>query len=415
MTAVSGATNQILWRVPSTGEVFSTPRFADLNDDGVPDVLAGGREAAMAAFSGRDGAVLWQVDPKGIAATPAPYNFTTPAPIGDVNGDSVVDFVATYGGNATRQPGQPRDAGFFTVISGTDGSILASYLTPDGAETYCSPVVYARGDGTPWVIFGTGGETAGGAAFRAPVSSLLDGTFPEVVERLTPTGAKGVIAPATVAELTGDDEPDIVISTFDGRLLVLNGATGDVVWQKPEEGEEAYHSAAVARIARDGKVGLLVTRGVGTFPKYVGVVHRLYDARDGTLLYIHSDNLYPAGAPLAIDLTDDGIEELMFFADPGHVFIYYPLSKRLVTHDLGANYSGTPVVADPRGGGSLEMIGVSGEIAPHGMGEARAEDVRSHLLRLDLNAKPPAFFAWSSYMGTRNDGRYHPPGAAGGG
>ena len=144
-------------------------------------------------------------------------------------------------------------------------------------------------------------------------------------------------------------------------------------------------------------------------------MHRLYDARDGTLLYIHSDNLYPAGAPLAVDLTDDGIEELMFFADPGHVFIYYPLSKRLVTHDLGANYSGTPVVADPRGVGSLEMIGVSGEIAPHGMGEARAEDVRSHLLRLDLNAKPPAFFAWSSYMGTRNDGRYHPPGAAGGG
>lgn len=136
VTAVSGATNEILWRVPHTGEAFSTPPFVELNGDGVSDVLIGGREAAMAAFSGRDGAVIWHVDPTAIAETPAPYNFTTPAPIGDVNADSVVDFVATYGGDATRLPGQPRDPGFFTVLSGADGSVLATYETPDGAETY---------------------------------------------------------------------------------------------------------------------------------------------------------------------------------------------------------------------------------------------------------------------------------------
>ncbi len=415
VTAVSGATNEILWRVPHTGEVFTTPRFADLDRDGVPDVLIGGREAAMAAFSGRDGAVLWRVDPKAIATTPAPYNFTTPAPIGDVNGDSVVDFLATYGGNATRLPGTPRDPGFLTVLSGADGSVLAAYPTPDGAESYCSPVVYDRADGTPWVILGTGGETAGGAAFRAPVASLLDGTFPAAVERLIPAGEKGVIAPATVVELTGDAEPDIVISTFDGRLVVLNGATGDVLWQKAEEGEESYHPAAVARISRDGKVGLLVSRGVGTFPIYYQTVHRLYDARDGTLLYRQSDNVFPAGAPLAVDLTDDGIEELVFFADPGHIYIYYPLSKKLVTHEIGASLSATPIIADPRGTGSLELIGVSWRVLPHGSEAATAADVRSELLRLNLDARPPRFVAWGGYMGTRADGRYDRPEAGGGG
>jgi len=152
-----------------------------------------------------------------------------------------------------------------------------------------------------------GGETAGGAAFRAPVSSLLDGSFATAVERLTPKGEKGVIAPATLVELTGDAEPDIVISTFDGKRIVLDGATGDVIWEKAEQGEEAYHSAAVARISRDGKVGLLVSRGIGTFPRYTQTVHRLYDARDGALLYLQRDNGFPAGAPLAVDLTNDGI------------------------------------------------------------------------------------------------------------
>jgi outer membrane protein assembly factor BamB len=368
--------------------------------------VAGGREGALAAFSGRDGAILWRIDPNEIAETPGPYNFTTPAPIGDVNADSVIDFVGAYGGNATRLPGKPRDSGFFTVISGADGSIVATYPTPDSAETYCSPVVYRRSDGTPWVILGTGGETAGGAAFRAPVASLLDGTFPEAVERLTPKGRKGVIAPATVVELTGDDEPDIVISTFDGQLVVLDGATGSLVWERQEESEEAYHSAAVARIARDGKVGLLVSRGIGTFPMYRATVHRLYDARDGSLLYRHSDPVLSAGAPLAADLTDDGIDELIFFAYPGRIYIYYPLSKNLVTHDLGANFSGTPVIADPRRTGSLELIGVAWQVLPHEGEAAVAGDVMSRLLRLNLNAPTPEFMAWGSYMGTHNDGQY---------
>lgn len=415
VTAVSGATNEILWRVPHTGEAFSTPRFADLDGDDVPDVVIGGREAAMAAFSGRDGSVIWHVEASAIAETSAPYNFTTPAPIGDANGDGVIDFVATYGGDATRLPGQPRDPGFFTVLSGADGTPLATFQTPDGAETYCSPVVYERADGVPWVILGTGGETAGGAAFRAPLSSLLDGTFPTAVQRLTPQGEKGVIAPATLVELTGDDEVDIVISTFDGKLIVLDGATGEVIWEKAEEGEESYHSAAVARISRDGKVGLLISRGIGTFPRYTQAVHRLYDARDGALLYFQRDDGFPAGAPLAVDLTDDGIDELLYFSDPGQIHVYYPLTQKLVQHDVGASMSATPTLADPRGVGSLELIGVSWEILPHGTGQADAGDVRSHLLRLDLGVEPPAFMAWASYMGTYNDGRYGRSGIGSGG
>src|SRR5690606_4690604 len=37
IVAVSGATNEVLWRAPHRGEAFTMPRFAELNGDGVPD------------------------------------------------------------------------------------------------------------------------------------------------------------------------------------------------------------------------------------------------------------------------------------------------------------------------------------------------------------------------------------------
>ncbi|HEY8484641.1 MAG TPA: hypothetical protein VIL13_08530 [Longimicrobiales bacterium] len=411
--AVSGTTNQVLWKVPHPGEAFTTARFADLNRDGVADVVMGGREGAFAAYSGRDGAVLWRVAPAAVAKTPVPYGFFTPALIRDANGDGVPDLLVTYGGNDLKLPGEPRDPGFVVVVSGADGAVLAVHQTPDGKETYCSPVVYEQANGEEWVVFGTGGETDGGAAYRAPVASLLDGTFAARVERLVPPGKKGVIAPATVVELTGDGEPDLVISTFDGRLFAIDGASGRTLWEQREEGEEAYHPAAVARIARDGRLGFVVSRGIGTFPRYTGSIHRLYDAANGRLLYEHRNELQPAGAPLAVDLTGDGIDEIFFFSmrypvGPGaRIHILHARSKTLIVQDVPTNMGATPTLAAIRPEGTLELIGTSWRILP-GTGTPTWRDLETQMFRADLTVKAPAFRSWAAYMGTATDGRYRP-------
>ena len=415
--AVSGATNEVLWAVPHPGDAFTTPRFTDLNGDSVPDVVMGGREGAFSALSGASGEVLWRLSPTEVAGTPVPYNFFTPAPIADANGDGVAELLVVYGGDATKQPGEPRAPGYLVVVSGADGTPIAVHETPDGGESYASTVVYERPDGSEWVVFGTGGEADGGTAYRAPVASLVDGSFAQRAEQLVDPGTKGVIAPATMVELTGDEELDVVLSTFDGRLIAVDGSTREVLWEQNAEGEETYHPAAVLRIQRDGRLGLLVSRGVGVFPRYAGTVHRLYDAASGRILYEHRDANHPAGAPLGVDLDGDGIDEPFFFSmrypttQGARIHILHAPSRSLITHDLPANFATTPLIADPRGTGTLELIGLSWRIAS----TDAAPDWRTltwQLLRLALDARTPAFSSWAAYMGTASDGHYAAPAAA---
>jgi outer membrane protein assembly factor BamB len=413
VTAVSGATNDVIWKVPNPGEAFTTPRFADLNGDRVMDVIMGGREGAFTAYNGGDGSVIWRLSPADVAKTPVPYNFFTPALIRDANDDGVPDLVVVYGGDDTKLPGEPRAAGYITAISGADGAVFAVHETPDGNESYASTVVYERSDGTEWVVFGTGGETHAGAAYRAPVASLVDGSFVAHAEELVPPGEKGVMAPATLVELTGDGELDIVISTFDGRLIAVSGSTRETLWQQRAEGEEAYHPAAVVRIAHDGRLGLFVSRGIGVFPRYGGTVHRLHDATDGRILYEYKDPQHPSGAPLAVDLTGDGIDEPFFFsmryptAQGGRIHIYHIPSRGMVHHDIPTNVASTPAIADPRATGTLELILLSWNIDAISESEAPSwRNLRSHLMRLDLSAATPEFRGWAAYMGTATDGHY---------
>jgi outer membrane protein assembly factor BamB len=415
VVAVSGKTNRILWKVANPRDAFTTPRFARLNRDTVPDVIMGGREGVLSAYDGKTGVLLWRRFGEDVVRTPFPYYFLTPALIGDVNGDGVTDLVDAYGGNDTRLPKDPRDPGYLMVISGIDGLALRVVMVPDSAETYASPVVYGRRDGTDWVVFGTGGETHGGAEYRAPVASLLDGTFPLRVERLAPPGRKGVIAPPTIVELTGDDEPDLVVSTFDGRLMAIDGASGRPIWQHADTTEETYHSAAVVRLDAQ-RLGLFVSRGIGAFPKYVGTVHRLYDAADGRVLYEYRDPNYPGGAPLAIDLTGDGVDEPVFFsvrfpaAQGGRIHVLHVSTRTLRTHDVATNLWSTPAIADPRGSGRLEMIATSWLASAEG-GTRERPGLQWQLLRLDLSAPAPRAPTWAGYMGTYTDGRYRPESA----
>ena len=52
---------------------------------------------------------------------------------------------------------ETRLAGKITFFSGRTGEVLSWSWVPDEKESYYSPVIYNMNDGTPVVLFGTGG------------------------------------------------------------------------------------------------------------------------------------------------------------------------------------------------------------------------------------------------------------------
>jgi serine/threonine protein kinase/outer membrane protein assembly factor BamB len=136
-----GGTPHVLWEAPANNRpVDSSPRLADLNGDGVPDVIVGGSEGqakgpgcGVIALSGKNGSRLWEFRTDG-------GTWSTPA-VAEVDGDGVPDVVI---GSA--------DSHCY-VISGRNGSLIRRIRVTD--RVYSSPTIAdVNGDGVPEAVFG---------------------------------------------------------------------------------------------------------------------------------------------------------------------------------------------------------------------------------------------------------------------
>ncbi len=98
-----------LWTFPTGGSVWSVARIADVNGDGINDVLAGSWSNTVFCLDGTDGSEIWSHVTAGdvirVEATP------------DLTGDGVEDVVVAEIGN------------FVRVLDGSDGTLHWFYVT----------------------------------------------------------------------------------------------------------------------------------------------------------------------------------------------------------------------------------------------------------------------------------------------
>ena len=96
----------------------------------------------------------------------------------------------------------------------------------------------------------------------------------------------------------------------------------------------------------------------------------------------------------------------------------FRMQQAQLYYDLPTIFGTTPVIADVRGAGTLEMIGLGWQIQADSAVSADSATVswrnlRWQLVRLDLSAAAPDYLSWAAYMGTATDGRFRPPRGAG--
>jgi hypothetical protein len=193
--------------------------LGDVDFDGVPDIalsapeddlLSASRVGSVYIFSGTDGSLIRKI--LNPAASPGNDMFgASIARIADIDGDGVDDIVAGIP-TATSQPGS------VAVVSGATGALIREYVDPDAPSYAQLGAVVAglpdvTGDGVPDILAGAPrDDTVANDAGSAVIFSGADGV---VFRRMTePSGAELDNLGSSVAwlgDITGDGAPEYLV------------------------------------------------------------------------------------------------------------------------------------------------------------------------------------------------------------
>lgn len=370
VVALDGRSGRVLWRVGARDQIFGSASLHDITDDDVMDVVIGGRSAELIAIDGARGDVLWEFFPEDDTAAIREagfYNFYNPQFIPDVDDDGEVDLLISNGGDVLAAPDDPnRPAGRLMVISGASGRLVAAASMPDGRETYMSPVVAdLAGSGEPTIVFGSGGETIGGHLYRVPLRDLLAGDVSTAME-LASSRSGGFIGPPVLVDLTGDSILDIVANAVDGRMLAFDGADHRALWTVKMPDTESYTSPAVGHFTDDDVPDLFSTYATGTWPNLGWSRQFMVDGRTGEIAFVDSLGLYQASSPVVADLDRDGMDEVILTVNYEVVTESY--QKRFYTMLVAIDFSSNAVVqlGDPLAGSNLASTPWIGDLDSDG-------------------------------------------------
>lgn len=411
VAAYDGVSGTPLWRTEANGELYGSALVVQLDGDGVPDAVMAGRYASLLAVSGATGAPLWRFDAGVTSARDAGwFGFYSPQPVADVDGDGVVDLVTANGGDDLLAPFEARPPGTLLVMSGATGAVLARAVTPDGAETYMSPLLLSSAGGVD-LVFGTGGETHAGSLWRAPLAALLMNDLSSATELVTPLNTRGVIAPPSFADVNRDGVDDIVVSTFDGRLMALDGATNAVLWSVATANAESYATPAVGFFDEDDVPDFASSFLYGEWEQGYSASRLLtVSGATGDVLYDAQVPGMVGASPVAFDPGRDGGDAVLFVEsgrtneDAGALWLVDPATGVETSLDSVPLLAfSTPWVGDLDCDGVLDLF-YAREAAPEELDGGMFSIVV--LTRLRLPVVTPPGCEWCGYLGSGADGHF---------
>ncbi len=418
IVAFDGKTGDILWKLPADDQIFGSANLMDITGDGIMDVFIGGRSAELQAINGNTGKLIWKFkdpDKSKKRKDKKWFNFYNPQFIPDQDNDGKKDILISNGGDVMVAPFDPnRPAGNLSILSSKDGSILAYAPVPDGKEIYMSIAAIETEDGKDYeVIFGTGGETIGGNLYVTKLSDIMAGDISNSI-LLDSCPNKGYIGPPTWADITGDQIPDIIVNSVDGRLLAYDGSDKHKIWEILMPGTEAYTSIAPGFFNDDSTIDFFVSYAQGVWPELDWTKQFMVNGLNGKIEFMDSLGFYQTITPVVADFDQDGLDEALVVVNFQIVDDYYRkffhnmlLVIDFVTNELvdlgivndGHNMASTPWIGDMDNDGNMDIVyshatNIKKTYAFDGMQINRI--VTSIPIKKEIK--------WGAYMGSNYDG-----------
>lgn len=226
---INGYTGALKWSKPSGGG-DSPPTVADIDNDGKPEVLFCNFNGQLRIYNGEDGSTnkIIQVDPHN-----GPIQ-TEPTLV-DVNNDQQLDIIMASHFNTS---------GLYVWAYDylTEDTIWMNYMTDTSTYNayHGGAVADVDGDGLLEYVIGSNNRMV-----RA--LNVEDGSV-----RWTRILPQSNMAPVSIADLDGNGDLEIVVTnndwiTFDERIWVLDGMTGNTEWSYPTT-FSSFRGCAIADI-----------------------------------------------------------------------------------------------------------------------------------------------------------------------
>ncbi|XP_048762012.2 uncharacterized protein LOC125670712 [Ostrea edulis] len=325
-----GYDGKVLWKIPTrSGTLLNNCEDFDLNLDGHIDCVVGGRSATMEAIDVRNGKHIWEATSPFFTKI---WNFYQAMALPDFNGDGVKEILVMHGGNPNKDAtDHNRESGRLIMLDGKTGKGmgLRCLEMPHSKESYQSPVVYTYRDGSQYILFGSGGETVPGDFmmislpdfYRYVMGLPKDTAVPNTkgsynqwsrIPRQADTGimviftgvTKGVMVPPLMTDIDHDGVDDIVMSAYDGSVMLLDGKTMKTKWKVEFPGMESYSTPAPGYFDDDNVLDFMVHWSTGAWPTYNASEKVIISGKDGTILWRADMKNYEMSSDLTLQTTE---------------------------------------------------------------------------------------------------------------
>jgi outer membrane protein assembly factor BamB len=424
IVAFDGKTGSLLWKQTSIDQVYGSATLLDVNADKIDDIFIGGRSPQLKALDGSTGRVLWEFNADIYKNDPilkfARFNFNNCMLVPDQDGDGLQDLLTVNGGNSHAAPYSNKDRfpGVLMVLSSRSGKAIAADTMPDGKESYMTPVVLPKmSDKDISVIYGTGGETIDGNLYVALLSDLMNKNLRNSKKIASDTG-HGFVAPATLADITGDDVLDIITITHGSKAMAIDGKDFHTIWTRRFPETECSNSFAAGHFNDDDVPDFFTFISKGVWPNSTGSVQVMLNGRNGVVEYIDSIGCTGFSSPAVYDLNQDGRDEAIISINEFDCSLGYSLKSptvvenKLIVIDFNTrkvntidqsvgfkNVFSTPWLGDLDADGYLDVV--SCQYFHH---SNLLSFLGMRIKRIDLPVRIHKPVQWGAYLGSRGDG-----------
>jgi hypothetical protein len=320
--------------------------------------------------------------------------------------------VANGGDHAAPVWDTTRPPGHLMVVNSLNGQLLAKAVVPDSAETYCSALVAdIQGNGTQWVLYGTGGETLGGSFWACQLTHLLNNTLAPSIPLMSDPQL-GFVAPASLIK-NPSGQYDIIIQSYGGKVSKIKGGNWSTVWSYDLPNTESSAEPVIGNFTGSVVPDVFLSLAKGSSSSYTDYYQVLLDGATGQEVLKDSIGALQFASGNAVDLNNDGRDEAILsvnYMQSGtwkhrlEVFNFVANSIAPLTgYETGVNIGSTPLFVNLDNDGLLDMVYVVKKDSLNPMGWKGV-----YVNRVELNAVfPNAGLAWGSYLSTLNNGVYY--------